>query len=60
MWRRQDMTSVSAGCDIQTIAEFRKSHCGDGDTITVEAAQETAQQLREGELWDMNETVRAE
>lgn len=53
------MTSVSAGGDIQTIAEFQESHCGDGDPITVEAAQETAQQLREGELWGMNEKVRA-
>lgn len=50
MWRSQEMTSVNAGCDIQTIAEFQKGHCGDGDTITVEATQETVQQLREGEL----------
>lgn len=44
------MTSVNAGCEIQIIAEFQKSHCGDGDTIRKEATQETAQQLREGEL----------
>lgn len=44
------MTSVNAGCEIQIIAEFQRSHCGDSDTITVEAAQETAQKLRESEL----------
>lgn len=49
MWRSQERTSVHAGCGIQIIAEFQKSHCGNGDTITMEAAQETAQQLREGE-----------
>lgn len=44
------MTSVNAGCEIQIIAEFQRSHCGDGDTITMEATQETAQKLRKSEL----------
>lgn len=30
----------------------------DGDPTTMEAAHETAQQLREGELMDMSEKVR--
>lgn len=50
MWRSQEMTSVNAGCEIQIIAEFQRSHCGDGDTITMEATQETAQKLRKSEL----------
>lgn len=49
---------MGAGCETQSIAEYQKSHCGDGDTITMEVAQETAQQLRDGELTDRNEKVR--